>query len=251
MNFDLNSKTALITGASSGLGRHFAKTLAQAGAAVAVGARRTDRLAELEREIAANGGTCVPLALDVTDAGSVRQAVEQAREALGRVDVLVNNAGVAITRSAERLDEDAWDAVVDTNLKGAWLTAREVARVMIDEGGGSIVNVASILGSRGAGKVSAYAASKGGLLNLTRALAVDWARHGIRVNALAPGYVVTELNREFLESEPGEALRNGVPQRRFGQPADLEAPLLLLCADASQHMTGSVVTVDGGHSAAL
>lgn len=250
--FDLSGKTAIVTGASSGLGRHFALTLAKAGARVALGARRSERLRELEAEIAAFDGRAIAIELDVTDADSVRACVACAETELGAISVLVNNAGVAVTGEALKLSESDWDRVLDTNLKGAWLMAQETARHMSGLGhGGSIINLASILGLGGLAQVPAYAASKGGLVNLTRAMAVEWARHGIRVNALAPGYVETDLNRAFLEGEAGQALKKRVPQRRFGTPADLDGPLLLLASEASAHMTGSVLTVDGGHSASL
>ena len=252
MTVDLTGKSALVTGASSGLGRHFALTLAKAGAKVAMGARRTEKLQEVEREIAAFDGRAIAIELDVTDRESVRRAVDTAETELGAISVLVNNAGVATTNAALKLTEEEWDQVVDTNLKGAWLVAQETARHMERLGhGGSIVNIASILGLGGSGGVAPYAASKGGLINLTRAMATEWARHGIRVNALAPGYIETDLNRAFLESDAGERIRKRIPQRRFGVPADLDGPLLLLASDASAHMTGSVVTVDGGHSASL
>jgi NAD(P)-dependent dehydrogenase (short-subunit alcohol dehydrogenase family) len=256
MTFDLTGKTAFVTGASSGLGRHFALTLARHGAKVAMGARRTEKLKEVEREVAAFDGRAIAVELDVTDPDSVRRAVEVAETELGALSVLVNNAGVAQTAEALTLSEADWDQVVDTNLKGAWLVAQETARHMErlqDQlpSGGSLINVASILGLSGSARVPAYAASKGGLISLTRAMAVEWARHGLRVNALAPGYIETDLNRAFLESEAGQKLKKRIPQRRFGTPADLDGPLLLLASDLSAHMTGSVITIDGGHSANL
>lgn len=252
VSLDLTGKAAIVTGASSGLGRHFALTLARAGAKVALGARRADRLRELEEEIAGFDGRAIAITLDVTDADSVRECVACAETELGPISVLVNNAGVAGPGEALKFTESQWDSVVDTNLKGAWLMAQETAAHMANLGhGGSIVNIASILGLAGASEVPAYAASKGGLINLTRALAVEWARYDIRVNAIAPGYIVTDLNRDFLMSDKGEGIRKKIPQRRFGQPEDLEGPLLLLASEASAHMTGSVLTVDGGTSAAL
>lgn len=250
--FDLTGKTAIVTGASSGLGRHFARTLALSGAKVAIAARRSEKLRDLEAEIEDFDGRAMPITLDVTDQHSVRECVSAAETELGPISILINNAGVATTGEALKLSEGDWDSVIETNLKGAWLMAQETAKHMADLGhGGSIVNVASILGLSGLAQVPAYAASKGGLINLTRALAVEWARHDIRVNALAPGYVETELNREFLESPAGEKLKKRIPQRRFGQPEDLDGPLLLLASEASAHMTGSVLTIDGGQSASL
>ncbi len=250
--FDVTGRAAIVTGASSGLGRHFALTLARAGAKVAVAARRVEALGALAREIAAFDGRAIPMALDVTDAAQVSACVEAAETELGPISILVNNAGIAGPGPALEVAESAWDEVVDTNLKGAWLMAQETARHMARLGhGGSIINIASILGLRGTGEVAAYCASKAGLINLTRALAVELARDGIRVNALAPGYIETDLNRDFLAGAAGEAIRKRVPQRAFGRPADLDGALLLLASDASRYMTGSVLVVDGGQSAAL
>ncbi|WP_119165530.1 SDR family NAD(P)-dependent oxidoreductase [Algihabitans albus] len=248
--FDLTGKNALVTGASSGLGRHFAHVLSGAGARIAIAARRTERLERLQSEIEAQGGRALPIELDVRDAASVRSAVGCAETELGPIHLLINNAGVADSKPVLELAEEDWDRVVDTNLKGAWLVAQETARHMVRLGhGGNIVNIASILGLRGTGQVAGYCAAKAGLLNLTRAMAAELARHDIRVNALAPGYVVTDINRDFLESEAGEALLRRVPQRRFAELGDLDGPLLLLASDASRYMTGTVVAVDGGQSA--
>jgi len=177
--------------------------------------------------------------------------VADAIAAAGRIDVLVNNAGIALTRPALQTDEEAWRSVLDTNLDGAFRVARAVARTMADgKRGGAIVNVASILAFRVAKQVAAYVAAKAGLLRLTEALALEWAAHGIRVNALAPGYVETELNRDFLRSPAGESLGKRVPMRRFGAPDDLDGALLLLASDAGRYMTGATIAVDGGHSLA-
>jgi len=251
-SFDLTGKAAIVTGASSGLGRHAARTLAAAGAKVAVAARRLEPLVELEKQIAARGGRAIPLRLDVSDAASVADCVKAAETELGPISILVNNAGIADSKPALDVSEADWDRVMDTNLKGAWLMAQAVAGHMMRLGhGGAIVNVASILGLAGTGQVPAYCASKGGLVNLTRALAAEWARHGIRVNALAPGYIETDLNRAFLTSAAGEGIRKRVPLKRFGTPDDLDGALLLLASDAGRYITGSVLTVDGGQSAAL
>ncbi len=251
-SFDLTGKNILVTGASSGLGRHFARTLASAGARVGIAARRTDKLEELEAEIEAFGGRALPIALDVRDGASVRAAVGCAETELGPIHVLVNNAGVADSKPALDMSEDDWDRVVGTNLTGAWLVAQEAARHMVRLGhGGSIVNIASILGLGGTGQVASYCAAKAGLINLTRALAAELARHEVRVNALAPGYVKTDINRAFLESEAGEALLKRIPQRRFVELGDLDGPLLLLASDASRAMTGAVIAVDGGQSAVV
>jgi NAD(P)-dependent dehydrogenase (short-subunit alcohol dehydrogenase family) len=246
--FDLSGSVALVTGASGGLGRHFAEVLAGAGAAVAVTARRTNRCAEVAAGIVARGGRAVAVRLDVTDAASVAAAFAEAEAALGPVGVLVNNSGIAASvRTTELLEAD-FDAVMDTNLKGAWLAAAEAARRAKATGTAlSIVNVASILGLRVTGHVSAYAASKAGLIQLTKAMALELARDGVRVNAIAPGYIETDINSTFFASEAGQAMVRRIPQRRLGVPADLDGPLLLLASDASRYMTGAVIAVDGGH----
>jgi NAD(P)-dependent dehydrogenase (short-subunit alcohol dehydrogenase family) len=250
--FDLTGKNAIVTGASSGLGRHFARRLARAGAKVALAARRVDALGEVARQIEAFDGRAIPIALDVTDAEAVRACVEAAETELGPISILVNNAGIAQVSPVLDLEEADWDAVIATNLKGAWLVAQEAARHMAKLGhGGSIINVASILGLAATGQLAAYCASKAALVNLTRALAIDLARHDIRVNALAPGYIETDLNRDFLRSPEGEKMKKRIPQRRFGQPDDLDGALLLLASDASRYITGSVLTVDGGQSAGV
>jgi len=245
---DLSGKVALVTGASSGLGLHMAKTLARAGAAVALAARRFERVEAEARALSEAGAKALGVALDVTDPASVEACLEAVRRALGTATILVNNAGIAHTERALELAPATFREVIATNLEGAFFVARAAAKAMVEAGvGGSIVNVASILGLRVAGRVAAYAASKAGLVRLTEALALEWARFGIRVNALAPGYVETDLNRTFLSSEAGQALRQRIPQRRFGRPEDLDGPLLLLASDASAYMTGAVLVVDGGH----
>lgn len=245
---DLSSKTALVTGASSGLGRHFALTLARHGARVGLAARRMDALQTLAREIKQLGGTALAVALDVTDEDSVRTAVATIERDLGGIDILVNNSGVSIAKPALEQTGADWDTVMDTNLKGAFLVAMEVGRAMVAaKRGGSIVNIASIVGFRPVSHLAVYAASKGGLIQLTHALGLELARHGIRVNAIAPGYISTEMNETFWETEPGRAMIRRIPQRRLGVPADLDGPLLLLASDASAYMTGAVIPVDGGH----
>jgi len=245
--FDIAGRVALVTGASSGLGLHFATTLARAGAPVAVCARRVERLTELCATLAGEGLVAQPFAMDVTDAGSVEAALDAAVSHFGRLDVVVNNAGLAFTRAALEVEESDWDRLMDTNLKGAWLVARGAGRRMRASGGGSIVNIASITGLRTAGQLSVYATSKAALVHLTRNLALELARDGIRVNAIAPGYIETDINREFFETPAGEALIRRIPQRRLGQPEDLDGALLLLASAASAYMTGTVLVVDGGH----
>ncbi len=244
----LAGKVALVTGASQGLGAFFARTLAGAGARVAVAARSVEGCERVVGEIAAAGGTALPLALDVTSAESAAAAVAATAEAWGALDLLVNNAGVTATVPLMDLDEAAWDRVVDTNLKGAFLVGQAAARQMARQAaGGAIVNVASILGLRVAGQVAAYAASKAGLVQLTRSMALEWARHKVRANALCPGYVETDLNRDFFATEAGQALIRRVPYRRLGRLEDLAGPLLFLASDASAYVTGIDLAVDGGH----
>jgi NAD(P)-dependent dehydrogenase (short-subunit alcohol dehydrogenase family) len=240
----LAGKRALITGASSGLGAHFARTLGAAGASVVVAARRRPQLEQLAAELRELAIAAEVMDLDVTDTGQARRALAD----LGPVDVLVNNAGVV--RSAAALDQSEadWDAVVDTNLKGMFTVAQAVAAQMRAAGRpGSIVNIASILGLRQAGGVLPYAVAKAGVIQMTKVLALELARFGVRVNALAPGYVATELNRDFFDTEAGRAMIGRIPQRRLGTLEDLEGPLLLLASDQSGYMTGSVLAVDGGH----
>jgi NAD(P)-dependent dehydrogenase (short-subunit alcohol dehydrogenase family) len=248
--FRLDGRVVLVTGASSGLGRHFALLAARAGACVAVAARRADRLDELAAEIGALGVPALAVELDVTDSASIRRAFDAVATQLGCPDVVVNNAGVTITKPLLAQTEQDWDDVLDTNLKGGWMVAQEGARRMVAAGkGGSLINVASILGERVAGGVAPYAISKAGVVQATKALALELARHGIRANALLPGYIVTDLNRDFLVSEAGDKLRARVPSRSFGQLDDLSGPFLLLASDAGRHMSGATLAVDGGHLA--
>ena len=245
---DLTGRAALVTGASSGLGRHFARVLARAGAKVALASRRIESLERVCEDIMRDGGEAVAVPMDVTDAASVRAAVADAAEGLGGLDILVNNAGTTLTKPILDIEEAEWDSVLDTNLKGCFLVAQEAARTMTEHGrGGSIVNVASILGLRVAGQLAPYVTSKAGLIQLTKAMALELARHRIRVNALCPGYIETDLNRDFFATDLGLALIKRVPQRRLGQLEELDGPLLLLCSDASSFMTGSVLAADGGH----
>ena len=245
---DLTGKIALVTGASSGLGRHFAEVLARSGATVILAARRLDALRTVADGISSRGGRAMPVLLDVLDSRSVRESVATATGELGHIDILVNNSGVTSTGGVLEQTEEQWDSVVNTNLRGAFLVATEVARHMRSANrGGTIINVASILGLRQAGQVAPYSASKAGLVQLTKAMALELARFGIRVNALAPGYIDTDLNRDFWNSAAGAALIKRIPQRRLGTAKDLDGPLLLLASEASRYMTGSIITVDGGH----
>ncbi|MBX9454981.1 MAG: glucose 1-dehydrogenase [Rhizobium sp.] len=241
---DLAGKRALVTGASGGLGLHFAQVLAKQGAHVVLGARRIDAVNDAAEAIRAAGGDAKAVALDVTDGASVARALEKFPD----VSIVVNNAGIATPAAAIDLDEAEFDRVIDTNLKGVLLVAQASARRMRDRGeGGSIVNIASITGLRVAGQLAAYATSKAAVIQLTKALALEWARYGIRVNALCPGYIETPLNSEFFATEPGRALVKRIPQRRLGRLEELDGPLLLLASDAGSYMTGTTLVADGGH----
>ena len=251
-DFNLDGKTVLVTGASGGLGRYFASVLATAGARVAVCARRLDKVMEtvawIEALSGSGGGKAIGVEMDVTDAAGVAQAFEAIEEQAGTVTVVVNNAGVAGGKAALELTEDDWDRILDTNLKGAWTVAQEAAkRMAAAETGGVIVNIASVLGLRVGKGVLPYAVSKAGLVQMTKALALELAPQNIRVNALAPGFVETDLNREYLASEHGQKQLKRIPFRRPGTMEELSGPLLLLCSDASAYMTGAILAVDGGH----
>ena len=242
---DLTGKRALITGASSvGFGAHFARTLARAGAHVVVTARRLEPLQDLVKSIEADGGAASAVQIDVSNP----ESVEAAFAAAGPIDVVVNNAGVDVSGSCLKLSEKDWDYVLDINLKGVWLIATEAARRMTAAGnGGSIINIASITGHQGPKGAAPYAVSKAGVLHLTKQLALELARYGIRVNSISPGYFATDLNREFLESDAGQAMLKRIAMRRFGNFEELDGALLLLASDASSFMTGSDIVVDGGH----
>jgi NAD(P)-dependent dehydrogenase (short-subunit alcohol dehydrogenase family) len=246
---DLTGKVAMVTGASGGLGLHFARVLARSGAAVVLAARRLDAVHCAAEEISSHGVRALPLSLDVLDSSSIRTAVAAAAEQFGHIDILVNNAGVTSAGAVLEQTEEQWDAVLGTNLKGTFLVATEVARHMRStHRSGTLINIASILGLRQAAHVAPYATSKAGLVQLTKVMALELARFAIRVNALAPGYIDTPLNREFWTSAAGAAVTKRIPQRRLGVLEDLDGPLLLLASDASQYMTGSIITVDGGHT---
>lgn len=245
MNTSLDGKTVLVTGASSGLGRHFASMLAARGATVLLAARRMAALDEACAQIIAAGGKAETITLDVADEASITAAFAGFSTV---PDIIINNAGISGEGPALDLDAAAFDRVMDTNLRGAFLVAKTAASAMRDASkGGSIVNIASILGHRVAGNVSAYAASKAGLVHLTKALALEWARYGVRVNALCPGYIETEINSDFFTSDVGQALIKRIPQRRLGKPEDLDGALLLLASDAGRYITGASLAVDGGH----
>ena len=242
---DLSGKRALVTGASSeGFGAHFARVLAASNAEVVVAARRREPLESLVAEIRKSGGMASAVTIDVSKYASVEQAIADA----GPLDIIVNNAGVEKSGSVLGLTEDDYDYVMDINLKGVWHVATAAARQMRErEHGGSIINIASITGHQGMKGAAPYSVSKAGVLHMTRQLAQELARYGIRVNSISPGYFATDLNREFLASEAGETMRKRIAMRRFGAFPDLDGALLLLASDASRFMTGSDIIVDGGH----
>ena len=246
--FDLTGQVAFVTGASSGLGAHFAETLARAGAKVAIAARRADRLFDLATVIEADGGRALPVELDVMDACSVARAVRIAKEELGAMTILVNNAGVPPRALTLEMEEEEWDRVVGTNLKGAWLVAREIGRHMVAHGrGGRIINIASVLGWKTVAKrIQSYGVSKAGLVSMTETMALELAGDGILVNAIAPGYIRTELNDAFLDSHAGQRIRKRVAVGRFGEAADLDGALLLLAGPAGAYITGAVIGIAGG-----
>jgi NAD(P)-dependent dehydrogenase (short-subunit alcohol dehydrogenase family) len=251
LHTDLNGRTALVTGGFSGLGRHFAQVLAGQGAKVALLGRRIALGHQVAAEIGAAVGRPADVrayALDVTQADSVAAAFAQVTAELGVPGIVVNNAGTAVRGPSVDVTEADWQAVIDVNLSGVFRVAQAAARALQSAGrGGSLINIASILGLRVRPQVASYAASKAAVVQLTHALALEWAEHGIRVNAIAPGYFETDINRDLLRSPAGQALIARVPQQRVGQMSDLDGPLLLLASDASAYMTGAVLAVDGGH----
>ena len=247
--FLLNGRVALVTGASSGFGRHFADVLAGAGARVVLAARRSELIESARDEIRAAGGEAMAVTMDVTDSASIAAALDQVEQEFGEVvTVVVNNAGITIPKPLLDLSDDDWLNVVNTNLNGVAFVTREAARRMVDASrGGSIVNIASILAVREQKALTSYAAAKAGVVQFTKVAALELAKSNIRVNALCPGYFNTELNRAWFETEEGQALSNRIPQRRTGELHELNGPLLLLASEASSLMTGASIVIDGGH----
>lgn len=250
MKLSLEGKNALVTGASSGLGDRFARLLAESGAAVAVAARRIDRLERLADAIAQSGGRAHPVELDVTNVESIRAGVAAAEAALGPIDVLVNNSGVSVTARIGDVEEPDYDFVMNTNLKGAFFVAQAVGRSMIaGKRPGRIVNIASAAGLHPLGQISVYSMSKAGVIHMTRAMALEWGRYNINVNALCPGYIETEINREYWNTDGGRKLLARLPRRRVGKPEDLDGLLLLLASDQSGFVNGAVIAADDGLTA--
>src|SRR3989440_832840 len=248
----LQGKAALVTGASSGFGRHFARVVAAAGAKVALAARRLDVLEQIASEIRADGGEAAALAMDVTDRASVANAVAGAEAALGPITILVNNAGVPSGAFFTKTSEEEWRSVMAVNLDGVFRVGQEAARRMAaNRTGGSIINIASLLGFGVIKGLSTYSATKAAVISLTKSMALELARDNIRVNALAPGYFATEFNEAYLASEAGKRMMARVPMARAGAVRELDGPLLLLASEAGAFMTGSIVTVDGGHLLAM
>lgn len=252
MELRLDGKTALVTGASSGLGRHFVQVLAESGAKVALTARRQDRIEALADEIIAAGGQAVAYALDVTDRAALDPSLDRIEDELGVVDILVNNAGIAIDGLTLDMNDADLDHVLDVNTKALWHLAKRVADRLVQSGKpGSIINIASILGLNPSPGLSLYSISKAAVVQMTKSLALDLWRYNIRVNAICPGYFKTEINADFFDTEDGQKAVKRMPPRRLGQYEELDGVLILLASDASSFMTGTAIPVDGGHSAKL
>lgn len=254
-SIDLSGRVAFITGASGGLGAQFARTLSRAGAAVVLAARRTEKLKELRAQIEGEGGDAHVLELDVTDIGSIRSAVAHAETEVGSIDILINNSGVSTTQRLVDVTEEDYDYVLDTNTKGAFFVAQEVGKRMIARAkgaapgtytGGRIVNIASMAGLKVLPQIGVYCMSKAAVVHMTRAMATEWGKFGINVNALCPGYIDTEINHHHWQTEQGQKLISMLPRKRVGQPADLDAVLVMLCANESHFINGAVIQADDG-----
>jgi NAD(P)-dependent dehydrogenase (short-subunit alcohol dehydrogenase family) len=252
---DLSGRIALVTGASSGLGAQFARTLARAGAAVVLASRRVERLKELRAEIESEGGDAHVVTLDVTELGSIRSAVAHAETEVGSIDILVNNSGVSTTSRIQDVTEDDFDFIFDTNVRGAFFMAQEVGKRMLARAkgaapgnytGGRIINIASVGGLRVLPQIGAYCMSKAAVVHMTRAMALEWGRFGINVNAICPGYIDTEINHHHWETEQGQRLIQMMPRKRVGQPQDLDALLVMLASDQSHFINGAILSADDG-----
>ncbi len=254
-SIDLEGRVALVTGASSGLGAQFARTLAKAGACVVLAGRRIERLKDLRAEIEGSGGDAHVVELDVTDLASIKAAVAHAETEVGTLDILINNSGVSTTQRLTDVTENDYDYVMDTNTRGAFFVAQEVGKRMLARArgaapgsfvGGRIVNIASMAGLRVLGQIGVYAMSKAAVIHMTRAMALEWGRHGINVNAICPGYIDTEINHHHWDTEQGRKLVDMLPRKRVGQPRDLDTALLMLCANESHFINGAVIQADDG-----
>ncbi|HWP19015.1 MAG TPA: SDR family oxidoreductase [Burkholderiaceae bacterium] len=254
-SIDLSGRVALITGASSGLGMQFARTLAKAGAAVVLGGRRVERLKTLRAEIEGAGGDAHVVGVDVTDPSSIRSAVAHAETEVGPIDILINNSGVSTTQKLVDVTPEDYDYVFDTNTRGAFFVAQEVGKRMLARArgaapgtytGGRIVNIASMAGLRPLGQIGVYAMSKAAVVHMTRAMALEWGRYGINVNAVCPGYIDTEINHHHWETEQGQKLIQMLPRKRVGQPQDLDALVVMLCSNESHFINGAVIAADDG-----
>jgi hypothetical protein len=257
-SIDLSGRVAFITGASSGLGSQFARTLSRAGAAVVLASRRVDKLKDLRAQIEGEGGDAHVIELDVTDLDSIKSAVAHAETEVGSIDILVNNSGVSTTQRLQDVSEDDYDYVFDTNVRGAFFVAQEVGKRMLARAqgsapgnytGGRIVNIASMAGLRVLPQIGVYAMSKAAVVHMTKAMALEWGRFGINVNAICPGYIDTEINHHHWQTEQGQKLVNMLPRKRVGQPKDLDAVLIMLCADESHFINGAVISADDGFGA--
>ena len=255
---DLSGRVALVTGASSGLGTQFAKTLAKAGAAVVLASRRIDKLKELRVEIEAEGGSAHVVALDVTDTVSIKSAVAHAETEVGPIDILINNSGVSTTQRITDVTEDDYDFIFNTNTRGSFFVAQEVGKRMLARAkgaapgtytGGRIVNIASMAGLKVLPQIGVYCMSKAAVVHMTKAMAVEWGKYGINVNAICPGYIDTEINHHHWQTEQGQKLVQMLPRKRVGQPADLDALLVMLCSDQSHFINGAVISADDGFGA--
>lgn len=254
-SIDLAGRVALVTGASSGLGEQFARTLAQAGACVVLAGRRVERLKTLRNEIEAHGGSAHVVTMDVTDIDAIKAAVAHAETETGALDILINNSGVSTTQKLTEVTQDDFDFVMDTNVRGAFFVAQEVGKRMLARArgsapgtftGGRIVNIASMAGLRPLGQIGVYAMSKAAVIHMTRAMALEWGRYGINVNAICPGYIDTEINHHHWQTEAGRKLIDMLPRKRIGRPQDLDTALLMLCAKESHFINGAVLQADDG-----
>ncbi len=248
MELRLDGKIALVTGASSGLGERFATALADSGAKVALAARRVDRLQTLDQAIRQRGGAAFPVAMDVTRLADIEAAVERIEREFGPIDILVNNSGVSVTKKLGDYDEADYDHVMDTNTKGAFFVAQTVGKRMVARGGGRIINIASVAGLKNLSRISVYGMSKAAVIHMTRAMAGEWARFGVNVNVICPGYIETELNRDYWATDGGRKLTALLPRKRVGQPQDLDGLIVYLAADASGFVNGAVIAADDGLS---